>query len=81
MSDLLEYYYVDLQERPHGTPMSDILQFDDADKLEYAPEMEVMIKKGLLRLEACLDRPTQGGQSDLVPMEEKCVAALRGVNF
>jgi len=84
MADLLEYYYVDLKKRPVegvDTPMSDVLQLDDPYKLERAPALEDMITNGLARLEAWLERPTEGGQSDLVPMAEHCIATLRFADF
>jgi len=81
MADLLEYYHVDLQEMPQATPFSDILESADGNSLEHAAELETMITKGLARLEAWLERPTQGDNAELVPMAEQCVAQLRFADF
>jgi hypothetical protein len=84
MTDLLEYYYVDLEKAPvEGveTPMSDFWQLDESDKVERAPELKAMITEGLARLEAWLERPTQGNKADLVPMAEQVIAQLRFADF
>ena len=83
MADLLDYYHVDLEKRPvEGveTPLSCMLQ-NDPYKLENQTELEAMITKGLARLEAWLERPTQGDNAELVPMAEQCVAQLRFADF
>jgi len=84
MTDLLEYYYVDLEKAPvEGveTPMSDFWQLDESDKVERAPELKAMITEGLARLEAWLERPTQGDNAELVPMAEQVIAQLRFADF
>jgi len=84
MADLLEYYYVDLEKAPVegvDTPMSDFWQLDESDKVERAPELKAMITEGLARLEAWLERPTQGNKADLVPMAEQVIAQLRFADF
>ena len=81
LADLLEYYHVDLLEKPQATPFSDILESADGNSLEHAPVMEAMIKNGLVRLEAWLDGPTHGDHADLLHMAEKCVAELRLADF
>ncbi len=81
MADLLEYYYVDLEKKPVETPMSDWWELDESDKVERAPELKAMITEGLARLEAWLERPTQGNKADLVPMAEQVIAQLRFADF
>ncbi len=83
LADLLDYYHVDLEKRPvEGveTPLSCMLQ-NDPYKLENQTELEAMITKGLARLEAWVERPTQGDNAELVPMAEQCVAQLRFNDF
>ena len=84
LADLLEYYHVDLQKRPvEGveTPLSCMLQQNHPYKLENQPELEAMITKGLARLEAWLERPSQGSNEELVPMAEHVIAQLRFEDF
>ena len=83
LADLLDYYHVDLEKRPvEGveTPLSCMLQ-NDPYKLENQTELEAMITKGLARLEAWLERPSQGSNEELVPMAEQVIAQLRFEDF
>lgn len=81
LADLLEYYYVDLKDKPTETPFSNLLQCEDAFSQQHATEFEDMIKAGLVRLESWLEVRTDGDHDDLVSIAKKCIMKLRKTGF